>query len=82
MERKRIPNFIIWNRLKALRQSRGLTQTQVAAGSGVSLATIWMLEQGFDRRTTPQIKKKLSRFYGVKTSDIFPVEVRGEDIIK
>jgi transcriptional regulator with XRE-family HTH domain len=82
MKKKTIPDFIIWNRLKALRQSRGLTQTQVAAGAGVSIATIWYLESGFDQKVTAKTKQKLTKYYGVKTSDIFPVEVRGEDIIK
>jgi DNA-binding XRE family transcriptional regulator len=82
MEKKKMPDFIIWNRLKAMRLGRGLSQTQAAAGAGVSIATLWMLESGFDKKTTDETKEKLARYFGVKISDIFPVEVRGEGLRK
>jgi transcriptional regulator with XRE-family HTH domain len=82
MEKKKIPDFVIWNRLKAMRLGRGLSQTQVAASAGVSIATLWMLESGFDKKATAKTKRKLAKFYGVQVGDLFPVEVRGEGLRK
>jgi transcriptional regulator with XRE-family HTH domain len=74
-----VPNFVYINRLKKLRLEKGLTQTQLAVGSNVSLTTVWMIEQGYDRRTKPYIKKRLAKFFKVKPDAIFPVEITGEE---
>lgn len=76
-KKKKTPDFIVWNRLKVLRHSRELTQIEVAAGAGISLTTLWYLEQGFDKKATQETKEKLAKFFDVKMSDIFPVEVTG-----
>jgi len=75
-------DFLIWNRLECLRKNMNLNQTQVSAGSGVSLGTIYHLEAGFDERTSIQTKKRLARFFKCDISDIFPVEMKGNEVLK
>jgi len=82
MKKEKIPNFIIVNRVKMIRKGRGLSQTQVCAGANVSIGTLWLIEQGFDKKTTDETKEKLARYFGVQVSDLFPVEVRGEGLRK
>jgi DNA-binding XRE family transcriptional regulator len=72
-----VPPFVIWNTIKSLRERLGKKQIEVAVESGVSLATLVFLEAGYDRGTGPEIKEKLSRFFGVPVSAIFPVERLG-----
>jgi transcriptional regulator with XRE-family HTH domain len=74
-----VPDMIDWNKLKSLRKNRGLTQLQIAAGSGVSIACLYYLESGFESRVTPKTKKKLASFFGVNIDDLFPVEMIGNE---
>ncbi|MBA7496148.1 hypothetical protein ES702_06746 [subsurface metagenome] len=73
----KVPDRIIWNRIKSLRKSMGLNQTQLAVGVGVSVPTIWMLEQGYDERTTKETKQKFADFFKCDIDDLFPVEMVG-----
>ncbi len=74
-----VPDMIGWNKLKALRKDRDLTQLQVAAGAGVSIACLYYLEAGFESRVREKTKKKLARFFEADVDDIFPVEMIGNE---
>lgn len=60
--------------LKALRESKGLTQDELATKSGISRATIWALETGQEKITTTKTLCKLAQALDVQVSDIFPSE--------
>ncbi len=74
---KKVPDLLVWNKIKSLRKERKLKQIEVAIGSDISPATIWMLEQGYERRTTDETKQKLADFFKCDIDDIFPVEMVG-----
>ena len=61
------------NRVKILRERRGLTQIELSKISGVSRATIAALETGKRPRTRPSTRAKLARALRVK-----PYELEGE----
>jgi transcriptional regulator with XRE-family HTH domain len=63
------------NRFKQLRYERGLTQQQVANGSGVSLSTIIRLERTDGKPLKPGAAtvKRLAGFYGLKVTDLVPI---------
>lgn len=74
---EKVADFIVWNKVKTLRTERKLKQIQVAVGADITIATLWMIEQGYEKRTTIKIKKKLAKFFKCDVSDIFPTEMIG-----
>jgi len=74
---KNIPSRMVWNRVKSLRENMKLSQIQVATGAGISVTTIWMIEQGFDEKTTEMTKQKIADFFKCDILDIFPSEMIG-----
>ena len=82
IQQKRIPPLIVWNRLRALREEKGLSMAQVANDAGISAPTLWLLEQGFDERTTIPTKKKLAHYFKYSVSDIFPVKMLGDQTLE
>lgn len=73
----KVPKMICWNKIKALRKVRGLSQPEVAVGAGVSITTIYNLELGYEERTMDKTKKKLAKFFKCDVDDIFPAEMIG-----
>lgn len=73
----KVPEMICWNKLKALRKARGLTQPEVAVGAGISITSVYYLELGYEERTTEKTKKKLAKFFKCDVEDIFPCEMIG-----
>lgn len=73
----KVPPFVVWNRIKSLRVSLGLTQLEVAAGAKISVATVVSLEAGFDVQTLEDTKSKLARYFDVPVEEIFPVSMVG-----
>jgi transcriptional regulator with XRE-family HTH domain len=63
------------NRLLQLRYERGLTQQQVADGSGVSERTLVRLERDA-QRPSARIAKRLADYFGVEVTDVVPAEPR------
>jgi len=61
------------NRLKELREAKGLTQEELAKALGVTRQTIIAIEKG---RYDPSLKLafKISRFFGVRIEDVFLYE--------
>ncbi len=58
-------------RIKEVRESRGITQEELAKKSGVSRGTIVALENGSAEHTTTKTLYKLSQALGVPISKIF-----------
>ncbi|AVH24593.1 helix-turn-helix domain-containing protein [Nocardia cyriacigeorgica] len=56
------------NRLRSIRKRRGLTQTELAERSGVSVALIRALEQGTQERTRTETARRLATALRVETS--------------
>jgi DNA-binding XRE family transcriptional regulator len=73
------PEPIRWNKLKALRKVKGLSQPQVAVGAGVSITSVYYLELGYEERTTAKTKEKLAKFFECDVEDIFPCEMIGNE---
>ena len=62
------------NNLKALREAKGLTQTELGAKIGVSQRHIAFLESG-DRQPSFSLAVRLSSILGKNVEDIFlPIE--------
>ncbi len=68
---------ISWNKLKTLRLEKKLTQVQLSAYSGVAVATIWMLENGYDKTASEKTKQRLATYFECNVSDLFPVAMIG-----
>lgn len=74
---KKVPDMLVWNRIKSLRKEEGLNQAQVAVGSGISIGTLYMIEQGYEEKTTEETKRKLAKFFKCDVEDIFPAQMVG-----
>ncbi|AEH24101.1 helix-turn-helix transcriptional regulator [Pyrococcus yayanosii] len=61
------------NRLRELREARGLTQEELAKALGVTRQTIIAIEKG---KYDPSLRLafKIARFFGVKIEDVFIYE--------
>lgn len=63
-------------RIKELRESQNLTQTELAERAGIARATIWKLETGDDEITTTKTLAKIASVLGVGVNDLFlPADV-------
>ncbi len=74
---KKVPDMLGWNRIKSLRKEEHLNQAQVAVGAGISIATLYMIEQGYEEKTTEETKRKLAKFFECDVEDIFPAQMVG-----
>ena len=74
---KNVGKRIVWNKVKTLRLEKKLTQVQLSAYSGVAIATIWMIENGYDKTTSKRTKQRLATYFECNVSDLFPVEMIG-----
>jgi len=61
------------NRLRELREAKGLTQEELAKALGVTRQTVIAIEKG---KYDPSLRLafKIARFFGVKIEDIFLYE--------
>jgi len=66
-----------WNRLKALRRARGLSQTQLAIGAGVVIVLITELEGALGSRRKKRAEKRIAAYLGCKPEEVFPAEMIG-----
>ena len=63
-------------RIKELRESQNLTQTELAERAGIARATIWKLETGDDEITTTKTLAKIASVLGVGVNDLLlPADV-------
>jgi transcriptional regulator with XRE-family HTH domain len=76
---KPVPPMVGWNRIKALRKLKGLNQIQVAASAGISIATLYNIEHGYEETTTAETKEKLAKFFECDIDDIFPAQMIGNE---
>jgi len=74
---EKAPNRLVWNKVKSLRKKKKLKQAQVAVGADISITTLWMVEQGYEKKTSDETKQKLADFFECDVSDIFPAEMIG-----
>jgi len=74
-----VPDMVIWNKIKSLRKARKLKQAQVAVGADISITTLWMIEQGYEKKTSDETKQKLAGFFECDVSDLFPCEMIGSE---
>lgn len=58
-------------RIKDVRESKGMTQTELAEKSGVSRATIWKLETDADAITMTNTLQQLARALDVTVDELF-----------
>ena len=63
------------NRLKDIRESKGMTITDLAKASGVTRQTIYRLESDEDDTANTKTLKALADALGVKISDFFMLYV-------
>lgn len=63
-------------RIKAVREKIGMSQTQLSKKSGISRATIWMLENGEDKITTTKTLSKLAEALNVTIDELFATDHR------
>ena len=59
------------NRLKAIREEKGISQADLAEKTGLSRTTISKIENNEEVNVTTQTIKKISDVFGVSPSDIF-----------
>lgn len=58
-------------RIKELRESAGMSQSQLSKASGVARATIWRLETGEDEITTTKTLTKIAEALRVPVDELF-----------
>ena len=56
--------------VKAIREERNVTQIELAQKSGVSRATIWMLENGKAENTTTKTLTNIASALGCEVDDL------------
>ena len=76
---QKAPDRLIWNKVKSLRKKKKLKQAQVAVGADISITTLWMIESGFEKKTSDETKQKLADFFDCNIEDIFPAEMIGNE---
>ena len=59
------------NRIKEIRKGQNMTQVALAAKSGISRATIWMLERDCDKVTTSDTLCKIAAALNVPVGTLF-----------
>lgn len=63
-------------KIREIRESRHMTQTELAEKAGIARATLWKLESGEDEITTTKTLANIATVLGVSVSDLFlPAEV-------
>lgn len=68
-----------WNRVKSLRKKMGLNQATVAVGAGISIATLYNIEHGYEQTTTLDTKKRLAKYFKCDVQDLFPAQMIGNE---
>ena len=58
-------------RIRELRESIGMSQTELSRKSGVTRATIWKLESGDDEITTTRTLTKIADALSVPVDELF-----------
>lgn len=74
---QKVPDRLVWNKIKSLRKEKNLKQAQVAVSADISITTLWMIEQGYEKKTSDETKQKLADFFECDVKDIFPAEMIG-----
>ena len=59
------------NRLREIRERRGMSASELTRVSGISRATIWKLEAGVAQAHTTRTMEKLAQALGVPVNEVF-----------
>lgn len=65
------------NRVKQLRVARGWRREDLAAHSGLSLSTVYLLERPRAKRPTTPTRRAIASAFGIDEAEIWPNEARG-----
>jgi len=60
------------NKLKEKREQAGLRQVDLATLCGVGIGTIWLIENGYDKRASKKTKDKIAAGLKVEIKELFP----------
>ena len=58
-------------RIKEIRESQGMTQTELSEKSGITRTTIWKLETGAEEVTTSRTLASIARALNVPIGELF-----------
>lgn len=58
-------------RIKEIRESKGMTQTELSKKTGITRTTIWKLETGEEEVTTSKTLEKIADALEVPIGDLF-----------
>lgn len=61
------------NRLKAVREKKGISMSELARRSGVCRSTIWKIETGNKQARTTRTLEKIANALGVPIREIFDI---------
>lgn len=70
----KIKREVKMNRIKEVREERGLRQLDVAKMCGIGVSTLWLIEQGYDQQVSEKTKRKIAAGLGSKIELLFPEE--------
>jgi len=59
------------NKIKEKREKAGLRQVDLATLCGVGIGTIWLIENGYDKRTSKKTKDKIAAGLKAETKELF-----------
>jgi len=69
------------NRIRALRNARGLGSTELARRAGISRQHLWAIETGRTQPTAP-ILLRLAEALGVQVDDLFAVPASDQPVAR
>lgn len=58
-------------RIREIRETRGMSQSELAEKTGLTRATIWRLETGEEETTTTKTLLKIAEALGVTVAELF-----------
>lgn len=59
------------SKMRQIREKNGLRQIDLALQAGCSLTWIWLLEQGGQERVSQEIKERVAKVLGVRSTELF-----------
>jgi len=59
------------NEIRERRRSLGFRMIDLSLRSGLGVSTIWLIEQGYDKRVSPETKKKIAGALDSTVEELF-----------
>ena len=60
------------NKIREVRQERGLRLVDAAKLFGIGCSTLWLIENGYAERASEKTRKKIAAGLGLKVEELFP----------